>query len=71
MGENDAGWFLANRLDVPRNETAVNTTTDKLLPLVVPTYAGHLLGTVVSLLLLLQSQVPQTEGPVVKSNQKL
>ena len=60
MGENNTGWFLANRLDVPSNEAAVNTTTDKLLPLVVPTYAGQLLGTVVDLLLLLQSQIPQT-----------
>ena len=60
MGENNTGWFLAKRLDVPSNEAAVNTTTDKLLPLVVPTYAGQLLGAVVDLLLLLQSQIPQT-----------
>ena len=71
MGENYTGRSPANRLDVPSNEAAVNTTTDKLLPLVVPTDAGQLLGAVVGLLLLLQSQVPQAEGPVVKSNQKL
>ena len=59
MGENYTGGLLANRLDVPSNEAAVNTTANKLLPLVVPTYARQLLGTVVNLLLLLQSQIPQ------------
>ena len=71
MGENYTCWFLANRLDVPSNEAAVNTTADKLFALVMPTYAGQLLGTVVGLLLLLQSQIPQTQRPVLKSNQKL
>ena len=60
MGENYTCWFLANRLDVPSNEAAVNTTADKLFALVVPTDAGELLGTVIRLLLLLESQVPQT-----------
>ena len=60
MGKDYAGRPLANGLDVPSDEAAVHTTADKLFALVVPTDAGELLGTVVRLLLLLESQVPQT-----------
>ena len=60
MGKDYTGGPLANGLDVPSDETSVNTAADELLTLVVPADAGEPLWAVVSLLLLLQSQVPQT-----------
>ena len=43
--------FLANRFDVPGDQTAVCAAADKLFSLIMPTEAGELLRTLIHLLL--------------------
>ena len=51
MRKYNTGRFLADRFDVPCDETAICTGTDELFSLVVPAHAGELLGALVHLLL--------------------